>query len=182
MFRDVAGRCSVFLIVSTALIMKSKETAGLVVVCKSKFCKKNNKNRECSNLLFFTASHLLINLSVHLNFVPLTLEHASWLDKIRCFVFPEIWLVKRDERRFVISSTWKQSRFQDKPNSCVRVSSRKTSSDVYLEKAKALHRILPESENEFLKYTKMQLEWERISSARSAGVQQRQCLLYSKRL
>ena len=40
--------------------------------------------------------------------------------------------------------------FQDKANSCVRVSTRKTSSDVFLEKAKALHRILPESENEFL--------------------------------
>lgn len=81
------------------------------MVCKRNLKKKKIKNRECSNLVFFTASHLLISLSVHLNFVPLTLEDASWLGRIHGFVFPAMWLVERDERRFVISSTWKQSRF-----------------------------------------------------------------------
>ena len=54
MFRDVPGRCSVFLIVSTALIMKSKETAGLVVVCKSKFCKKKKLRIENALICYFS--------------------------------------------------------------------------------------------------------------------------------
>lgn len=54
----------------------------LIIKLSSRWCvienlKKKIKNRECSNLVFFTASHLLISLSVHLNFVPLTLEDAS---------------------------------------------------------------------------------------------------------
>ena len=57
----------------------------LIIKLSSRWCVKvnfvkKNKNRECPNLLFLKAFRLLISmisLSVHLNFVPLTLERAS---------------------------------------------------------------------------------------------------------
>ena len=56
--------------------------------------------------------------NVHLNFVPLTLDAATRLGETNTFVFSAIWLAHEDEREFVISSAWKQSRSPDKANSC----------------------------------------------------------------
>lgn len=52
-----------------------------------------------------------VGISVHLNFVPLTLDAVSRLDENHTFVYSAIWLAHRDEREFVISSAWKQSSF-----------------------------------------------------------------------
>lgn len=52
--------------------------------------------------------------SVHLNFVPLTLDAEERLDEISTFVYSVFWLAHRDEREFVISSAWKQFVFTNK--------------------------------------------------------------------